>query len=122
MCLKLSRALQGDYSVTESVMANQEFDVDDCKEVFLLYDRVGDSKIQVDDVGEVLRALGSNPTQSELAKMEQQFKLKKDKRITFDQFWPVFQATKARKLTPGIYKSTTTIPKPDIQLIFRRSV
>lgn len=78
-------------------MANYE--VDDCREVFLLYDRVGDHKIQVDEVGEVLRALGSNPTESELAKLEQQFKA--GKRISFEAFWPIFQATKPRKLTPG---------------------
>lgn len=86
-------------------MSNQEIGADDCKEVFLLYDRIGDSKIHVDDVGEVLRALGSNPTQSELGKMEQQFKVKRDKRISFDEFWPVFQATKTRKLTPGLKAS-----------------
>lgn len=83
-------------------MASHECDVDDSKDTFLLYDRVGDSKIDMADVGEVLRALGSNPTQSELSKMEQQFKPSKNKRIRFDEFWPVFQATKTRKLTPGI--------------------
>lgn len=83
-------------------MASQDWNADDCKDVFLLYDKVGDSKIDMADVGEVLRALGSNPTQSELSKMEQQFKPSRNKRITFGEFWPVFQATKTRKLTSGI--------------------
>ncbi|XP_028398137.1 myosin-2 essential light chain-like [Dendronephthya gigantea] len=82
-------------------MANYE--VDDCREVFLLYDRVGDHKIDVHEVGEVLRALGSNPTESELVKLEQQFKA--GKRISFEAFWPIFQATKPRKLTPAIKAS-----------------
>ncbi|CAB3983210.1 myosin-2 essential light chain-like [Paramuricea clavata] len=86
-------------------MSNQEIHSDDCREVFMLYDRVGDNKIRVDEVGEVLRALGSNPTESELAKLEQQFKVGKDTRISFEAFWPIFQATKARKLTPAIKAS-----------------
>jgi hypothetical protein len=88
-------------------MSNHEIHSDDCREVFMLYDRVGDNKIRVDEVGEVLRALGSNPTESELAKLEQQFKVGKDTRISFEAFWPIFQATKARKLTPGKYKHFT---------------
>ena len=82
-------------------MSNHEIHIDDCREVFTLYDRVGDNKIHVEEVGEVLRALGSNPTESELAKLEQQFKVSKSTRISFEAFWPIFQATKPRKLTPG---------------------
>ena len=82
-------------------MSNQEIHVDDCREVFMLYDRVGDNKIEIHEAGEVLRALGSNPTETELAKLEQQFKVGKSTRISFDAFWPIFQATKTRKLTPG---------------------
>ncbi|CAB3983209.1 myosin-2 essential light chain-like isoform X1 [Paramuricea clavata] len=93
--------------IVDIKMSNQEIHSDDCREVFMLYDRVGDNKIRVDEVGEVLRALGSNPTESELAKLEQQFKVGKDTRISFEAFWPIFQATKARKLTPGKYKHFT---------------
>ena len=82
-------------------MANHDIHIDDCRDVFTLYDRMGDNKIQVEEVGEVLRALGSNPTESELAKLAQQFKVGKDTRISFEKFWPIFQATKPRKLTTG---------------------
>ena len=82
-------------------MSNQDIHVDDCREVFMLYDRVGDNKIEINEAGEVLRALGSNPTETELDKLEHQFKVGKSTRISFDAFWPIFQATKTRKLTPG---------------------
>ena len=90
-------------------MANHEIHADDCREVFMLYDRVGDNKVEVNEIGEVLRALGSNPTETELAKVEQQFKIGKDARISFEAFWPIFQATKTRKLTPGKNWITTFI-------------
>ena len=86
-------------------MSSHEIHVDDCREVFMLYDRVGDNKVEVNEIGEVLRALGSNPTETELAKVEQQFKIGKDSRISFEAFWPIFQATKTRKLTPAIKSS-----------------
>ena len=82
-------------------MSNQEVQIDDCRDVFTLYDRVGDNKIHVDEVGEVLRALGSNPTENELTKLVQQLKVGRDMRISFEEFWPIFQAAKTRKLTPG---------------------
>lgn len=83
-------------------MANHsQIHIDDCREVFSLYDQVGDNKIQVEEVGKVLRALGSNPTESELGKLKQQLKGSRPTRISFEAFWPIFQARKARLLTPG---------------------
>lgn len=75
--------------------------IDDCRDIFSLYDRVGDNKIRVEQLGEVLRALGSNPTESEVVKLRQQFKIGKDVRISFETFWSIFQARKPRVITPG---------------------
>merc|ERR1712198_376990 len=48
-----------------------EDQVEDFKEVFQLFDTKGDGLIQVNQVGEVLRALGTNPTEGEVKKLVQ---------------------------------------------------
>ncbi len=40
----------------------------DCREVFCYFDSRGDEKINVKQVGDVLRALGQNPTEAEIKK------------------------------------------------------
>uniref|UniRef100_A0A8C0ZW24 Myosin light chain 1/3, skeletal muscle isoform n=1 Tax=Castor canadensis TaxID=51338 RepID=A0A8C0ZW24_CASCN len=42
---------------------------DEFKEAFLLFDRTGESKITLSQVGDVLRALGTNPTNAEVKKV-----------------------------------------------------
>jgi Ca2+-binding EF-hand superfamily protein len=42
-------------------------------------------------VGEVLRALNTNPTEAEVRKLVQS--QKKDDRISFEEFLPIFQVT-----------------------------
>ena len=39
------------------------------KEAFLLFDRTGECKITLSQVGDVLRALGTNPTNAEVKKV-----------------------------------------------------
>lgn len=41
----------------------------DFKEAFLLFDRTGECKITLSQVGDVLRALGTNPTNAEVKKV-----------------------------------------------------
>lgn len=41
----------------------------DFKEAFLLFDRTGESKITLSQVGDVIRALGQNPTNTEVKKI-----------------------------------------------------
>merc|ERR1711862_372184 len=48
-----------------------EDQIEDFKEVFQLFDTKGDGLIQVTQVGEVLRALGTNPTEGEVKKLIQ---------------------------------------------------
>lgn len=65
------------------------------QEAFNLFDNKGDGKIQLNQVGECLRALGQNPTESDVKKCTHQ--LKADERISFEVFLPIYQAiSKAR--------------------------
>lgn len=41
----------------------------DFKEAFLLFDRTGDAKITLSQVGDIIRALGQNPTNAEVNKI-----------------------------------------------------
>ncbi|XP_043931875.1 myosin light chain 1/3, skeletal muscle isoform isoform X2 [Protopterus annectens] len=65
----------------------------DFKEAFLLFDRVGDSKISYDQVADVMRALGQNPTNAEVNKVlgNPSNEEMKNKRIDFEQFLPMLQ-------------------------------
>ncbi|GAA55737.1 myosin-2 essential light chain, partial [Clonorchis sinensis] len=62
----------------------------EARDVFSLFDSVGDEKILVKDIGEVVRALGLNPTESDIRK----FNNRSDpgERITFEMFVPIYQA------------------------------
>lgn len=42
------------------------------QEAFSIFDQKGDGKIQVSQIGEVLRALGQNPTESDVKKLSHQ--------------------------------------------------
>lgn len=43
--------------------------VSECKEVFDLFDKDKDGSITTKELGDVMRALGANPTQTELQEM-----------------------------------------------------
>lgn len=62
----------------------------DFQEAFLLFDNRGDGKISVNQLGDVLRALGQNPTEAEVKKCSNS--LKPEDRIGFDVFLPILQA------------------------------
>jgi len=47
----------------------QEEKIEECKEVFELFDKDKDGAITTKELGDVMRALGANPTQNELQKM-----------------------------------------------------
>uniref|UniRef100_A0A8C6VKY7 Calglandulin n=1 Tax=Naja naja TaxID=35670 RepID=A0A8C6VKY7_NAJNA len=72
---------------------------DDFKEAFLLFDRTGESKITLSQVGDVIRALGQNPTNAEIKKIlgnpsNEEMNAKK---IGFDEFLPMLQAAANNK-------------------------
>jgi len=60
------------------------------QEAFLLYDQRGDGKIPVSQIGDVMRALGQNPTESEVKKLVNEHRA--DDRVTFEVFLPIMQA------------------------------
>merc|ERR1712026_656410 len=67
------------------------------QEAFLLYDSRGDGKIPVSQIGDVVRALGQNPTESEVKKLVVEHRT--DDRVTFEQFLPIMQAICSRRST-----------------------
>lgn len=69
--------------VLQSNYSDEEF-----QETFQLFDNRGDGKIQVNQVGDVLRALGQNPTESDVKKLTHQHR--PDERISFEVFLPIY--------------------------------
>ncbi|XP_050429964.1 myosin-2 essential light chain-like isoform X2 [Daktulosphaira vitifoliae] len=64
--------------------------MEEMQEAFQLFDIRGDNKIHISQIGNALRALGQNPTESDVNKFTQQHKA--DERITFEVFLPIYQA------------------------------
>ncbi|XP_075447448.1 myosin light polypeptide 6 isoform X1 [Ascaphus truei] len=73
--------------------------LDDFKEAFLLFDRTGDGKIQFNQCGDVMRALGQNPTNAEVLKVLGNPKAEElnTKLLGFDQFLPMLQTIAKNK-------------------------
>jgi len=67
-----------------------EDQISEFQEAFLLYDQRGDGKIPVNQIGDVMRALGQNPTESEVKKLVNEHRA--DDRVTFEVFLPIMQA------------------------------
>lgn len=68
----------------------------DIEEAFLLYDKRGDNKIESCQVGEVLRALGINPTEYEIQKLISGIDPTGEGRVSFSEFLPMFQSLRDR--------------------------
>jgi len=71
-----------------SLLNLSNYSDDDFQETFQLFDNRGDGKIQVNQVGDVLRALGQNPTESDVKKLTHQHR--PDERISFETFLPIY--------------------------------
>uniref|UniRef100_A0A674PFQ1 EF-hand domain-containing protein n=1 Tax=Takifugu rubripes TaxID=31033 RepID=A0A674PFQ1_TAKRU len=69
------------------------------KDAFLLFDKVGDGKIGYSQCGEVMRALGQNPINADVAKVLGNPKPEEmnTKMLDFEQFLPMFQAIAKNK-------------------------
>ncbi|XP_078259899.1 myosin light chain 3, skeletal muscle isoform-like isoform X4 [Rhinoraja longicauda] len=80
-------------------------EVADFKEAFLLFDRTGNSKIVLNQVSDVMRALGQNPTNTEVKKILSNPSAEEmgSKAIDFDQFLPMLQ-TMANNKEQGSYE------------------
>jgi len=61
----------------------------DFQEAFQLFDQKGDGRVQVSQIGDILRALGQNPTESDVKKLTHNHR--PEERITFEVFLPILQ-------------------------------
>merc|ERR1712193_591572 len=82
--------MSGKSSFSEDLIA--EF-----QEAFMLFDTKGDGMIPANQVGEVLRALGQNPTEAEVKRLVQTQKA--SDRVSFETFLPILQAVSSKKIT-----------------------
>ncbi|CAH8500591.1 unnamed protein product [Heterobilharzia americana] len=73
-----------------------EKDLNDVHETFLLFDSKGDEKISAKDVSEVVRALGLNPTESDISKYG--YQNHPNERISFESFVPIYQGLSKEQL------------------------
>ena len=64
--------------------------IGECREVFDLFDKDKDGAITIKELGDVLRALGANPTQAELDEMIEEVDNNISQRIEFKQFLELF--------------------------------
>ncbi|XP_003390482.1 PREDICTED: myosin-2 essential light chain-like isoform X1 [Amphimedon queenslandica] len=84
-------------------MANQNLDritedqTVEYRDAFALFDKRGDNKIDSDQIGDVLRALGLNPSEAEVKKIVQEVDPKGNKRVTFEEFLPCFLSCSQKK-------------------------
>merc|ERR1712008_600456 len=91
----------------EKTQGFTEDQVEDFKEVFQLFDTKGDGLIQDSQGGELLRALGQNPTEGDVKKLVQSTgvttsKGGPDARVTFETFPPLLQAVSGKKITDTV--------------------
>jgi len=74
-----------------------EDQIADFQETFSLFDNRGDGKIFAHQLGEVLRAMGQNPTEAEVRKCG--YTNDQDYRLTFEQFLPVLSTVSKNRDT-----------------------
>jgi len=75
-------------------MQFSEDQIAEFQETFLLYDQRGDGRIPVSQIGDVMRALGQNPTESEVKKLVHEHRA--DDRVPFEVFLPIMQAISSK--------------------------
>lgn len=70
------------------------------KEIFNLYDEELDGKIDGTQIGDVVRAAGLKPTNAAVWKAAgQEFKRKGEKRLTFEEWLPIYQQLQGEKVS-----------------------
>jgi len=58
--------------------------------------------IPASQVGEVLRALGQNPTEADVRRLTQQSNQKTEGRVSFETFLPILQAVSQKKISDTV--------------------
>jgi myosin light chain 6 len=70
----------------------------DKKEVFNLFDDVGDGKIDAVQIGTLARALGLKPTQAQVTKAAgAEYKRAGEKRLSLEEFLPIYEQLQKEK-------------------------
>jgi len=70
----------------------------DKKEVFNLFDDVGDGKIDAIQIGTLARALGLKPTQAQVTKAAgAEYKRAGEKRLSLEEFLPIYEQLQKEK-------------------------
>ena len=72
-------------------------EVAEFQEIFCFFDKRGDDNISVSQLGDIVRASGENPTQSEIEKLVQKYE--EHECITFDVFLIVLKALRLKRTT-----------------------
>jgi len=75
---------------------NRNNDRDWLEESFVIYDTVGDHKIEIVLLGDVLRGLGLNPTEGEVQKIIKELESSGSLRISFEEFLPIYESLSTR--------------------------
>eukprot|EP00045_Choanoeca_perplexa_P010028 m.100315 g.100315 ORF g.100315 m.100315 type:complete len:151 (+) comp15121_c2_seq1:101-553(+) len=82
-------------------MGFSDTQIGEFREAFALFDKKGDGNIRVGDLGTVLRALGQNPSEEDVRKIQAEIDPdNSDKRITFEEFLPLLERVKDKR-PPG---------------------
>jgi len=72
-------------------MSISEMDVEDMRDIFSNFDKTGRGNIESKDIGEVMRALGKNPTNEEVRKILDEIDPKGEKDVSFEEFVPLMR-------------------------------
>ena len=76
--------------------------IDECKEVFDLFDKDKDGAIETKELGHILNALGVNPTQSELLEMINEVDVDGSGKIKFQAFLELYKRKKMLQILKKI--------------------
>ena len=76
-------------------------DLCEFREAFSLFDKSGDEKIDSEQVGDLLRALGCNPTVAEASKIAKELDPEGTRRVSFEEFLPVLLSCKSKESSLG---------------------
>ena len=83
--------------------------IDFIQDCFLVFDKVGDNKIALSQVGDLSRALGLNPTNKDISRVTPKNADPNQARITLDQFMPIYHDLEKVKTGTASYSLTRVI-------------
>lgn len=80
-------------------MSFSEDQLNDFRDAFSLFDKKGDNKVDITQVGDIIRALGLNPTEAELKRITQTYPSAEDQvsRVSFEEFLPMYSSLQKKK-------------------------